>query len=240
MGIQPVGAGGRNRRVLRAEGPSGASSAGGGATWQPSPPSPGMPAHRYMPQGLSGTTSPPLTVNENVDFFARLFGLGRAERRSRRRCLCWSGTGLGGLQVPARRPAFRGDEAENSGCAAALIHAPGPGYLDESTTGVDPFSPPPVLGPDRQHPLRSPDHDRAGGTGPRWTSASFDWLVARWTGGRVLSAAPRGTAPAHRPPAQRRPSSLPALPEGEAPGSTIRSRCHRAAGVDRPAGDRGH
>jgi ribosome-dependent ATPase len=46
------------------------------------------PAHRraacpriaYMPQGLGKNLYPTLSVFENVDFFARLFGQGRAER----------------------------------------------------------------------------------------------------------------------------------------------------------------
>ena len=37
------------------------------------------PRIAYMPQGLGKNLYPTLSVFENVDFFARLFGQGRAE-----------------------------------------------------------------------------------------------------------------------------------------------------------------
>src|SRR4029450_3102361 len=41
------------------------------------------PRIAYMPQGLGKNLYPTLSVFENVDFFARLFGLGRSEARHR-------------------------------------------------------------------------------------------------------------------------------------------------------------
>jgi ribosome-dependent ATPase len=41
------------------------------------------PRIAYMPQGLGKNLYPTLSVFENVDFFARLFGHGRQERKRR-------------------------------------------------------------------------------------------------------------------------------------------------------------
>ena len=41
------------------------------------------PRIAYMPQGLGKNLYPTLSVHENVDFFARLFGHGRRERERR-------------------------------------------------------------------------------------------------------------------------------------------------------------
>ena len=41
------------------------------------------PRVAYMPQGLGKNLYPTLSVAENTDFFARLFGQGRAERKRR-------------------------------------------------------------------------------------------------------------------------------------------------------------
>ena len=42
-----------------------------------------QPRIAYMPQGLGKNLYPTLSVFENVDFFGRLFGQGRAERERR-------------------------------------------------------------------------------------------------------------------------------------------------------------
>jgi ribosome-dependent ATPase len=42
-----------------------------------------LPRIAYMPQGLGRNLYPTLSVQENVDFFGRLFGLGIEERRRR-------------------------------------------------------------------------------------------------------------------------------------------------------------
>ncbi|MGI3211937.1 ribosome-associated ATPase/putative transporter RbbA [Roseovarius tibetensis] len=104
------------------------------------------PAHRaasypriaYMPQGLGRNLYPTLSVQENVDFFGRLFGQGAAERDSRIKELLDS-TGLAPF---AARPAGKlsGGMKQKLSLCCALIHDPDLLILDEPTTGVDPLS----------------------------------------------------------------------------------------------------
>jgi len=89
----------------------------------------------YMPQGLGRNLYAALSVFENVDFFGRLFGLGRAERAARIDELL-AGTGL----APFRdRPAGKlsGGMKQKLGLCCALIHDPTLLILDEPTTGID-------------------------------------------------------------------------------------------------------
>ena len=73
-----------------------------------------MPRHRravcpriaYMPQGLGKNLYPTLSVFENIDFFGRLFGHGRAER-ARRIADLLASTGLAPLRRPPGRQAVR-------------------------------------------------------------------------------------------------------------------------------------
>ncbi len=97
-----------------------------------------QPRIAYMPQGLGRNLYPTLSVFENVDFFARLFGLARAERHARITDLL-TATGL----APFRdRPAAKlsGGMKQKLGLCCALIHDPDLLILDEPTTGVDPLS----------------------------------------------------------------------------------------------------
>ncbi|WP_439650582.1 hypothetical protein, partial [Macromonas nakdongensis] len=59
------------------------------------------PRIAYMPQGLGKNLYPTLSVEENLQFFARLFGHDRAERRERIDRL----TQATGLQAFLARPA---------------------------------------------------------------------------------------------------------------------------------------
>lgn len=96
------------------------------------------PRIAYMPQGLGGNLYATLSVFENVDFFGRLFGQGREERKWRIMELLQS-TGL----APFRdRPAGKlsGGMKQKLGLCCALIHDPDLLILDEPTTGVDPLS----------------------------------------------------------------------------------------------------
>ena len=97
-----------------------------------------MPAIAYMPQGLGKNLYPTLSVFENVDFFGRLFGHGRAERE-RRITELLDATGLGAFRD---RPAAKlsGGMKQKLGLCCALIHDPDLLILDEPTTGVDPLS----------------------------------------------------------------------------------------------------
>ncbi len=104
------------------------------------------PAHRdaacpriaYMPQGLGKNLYLELSVFENIDFFARLFGVPDAERAGRIRALL-DATGLGPFPD---RPAGKlsGGMKQKVGLCGALIHDPDLLILDEPTTGVDPLS----------------------------------------------------------------------------------------------------
>ena len=96
------------------------------------------PRIAYMPQGLGKNLDPTLSVFENVDFFGRLFGLGR-EARARQIDLLLRGTGLGRF---AGRPAGKlsGGMKQKLGLCCSLIHEPDLVLLDEPTTGVDPLS----------------------------------------------------------------------------------------------------
>ncbi len=96
------------------------------------------PRVAFMPQGLGRNLYPTLSVAENIDFFARLFGQGAAEREARIQRLL-DATGL----APFRdRPAGKlsGGMKQKLGLCCSLVHDPDLLILDEPTTGVDPLS----------------------------------------------------------------------------------------------------
>lgn len=143
------------------------------------------PRIAYMPQGLGKNLYPTLSVFENVDFFGRLFGQGRAERERRIAELL----ARTGLEPFADRPAGKlsGGMKQKLGLCCALIHDPDLLILDEPTTGVDPLS--------RRQFWELIDTIRAGRPGMSVVvataymeeAARFDWLVAM-DAGRVLAA----------------------------------------------------
>ena len=97
-----------------------------------------LPRIAYMPQGLGKNLYKDLTVFENLDFFARLFGQGKTERHARIRTLLKAT----GLDPFPDRPAGKlsGGMKQKLGLCCALIHDPDLLILDEPTTGVDPLS----------------------------------------------------------------------------------------------------
>ena len=97
-------------------------------------------SHRiaYMPQGLGRNLYPTLSVYENIDFHARLFGLPAGERRARIRRLL-DATGLAPFPDRATGKLSGGMKQKASLCCA-LVHSPDLLILDEPTTGVDPLS----------------------------------------------------------------------------------------------------
>lgn len=143
------------------------------------------PRIAYMPQGLGKNLYPTLSVFENVDFFGRLFGQGRGERRRRIGDLLQSTA----LAAFAHRPAGKlsGGMKQKLGLCCALIHDPDILILDEPTTGVDPLS--------RREFWKVIDQIRAGrptisilvATAYMEEAARFDWLVAM-DAGRVLDS----------------------------------------------------
>ncbi len=96
------------------------------------------PRIAYMPQGLGKNLYPTLSVEENLQFFGRLFGHDEAERRRRIDDLTRSTD----LYEFKGRPAGKlsGGMKQKLGLCCALIHDPDLLILDEPTTGVDPLA----------------------------------------------------------------------------------------------------
>ncbi|HAJ11599.1 MAG TPA: multidrug ABC transporter ATP-binding protein [Comamonadaceae bacterium] len=151
-----------------------------------------MAAHRrrvcpriaYMPQGLGKNLYPTLSVEENLQFFARLFGHGRAERRRRIDRL----TKATGLHPFLSRPAGKlsGGMKQKLGLCCALIHDPDLLILDEPTTGVDPLARAQfwdLIVEIRRH---NPRVSVVVATAYMDEAERFDWLLAM-DGGRVLA-----------------------------------------------------
>lgn len=153
----------------------------------------GQKAHRdrvgpliaYMPQGLGKNLYPMLSIEENLQFFARLFGHNAAERRRRIDYL----TKSTGLYPFLNRPAGKlsGGMKQKLGLCSALIHDPDLLILDEPTTGVDPLAR--VQFWDLINRVRQdrPDTSVIVATAYMDEAARFDWLAAI-DDGQVLDA----------------------------------------------------
>ncbi len=79
-----------------------------------------------------------LTINENLEFFGKVFGIPDAERKARSQELL----NFAGLQKFANRRAIAlsGGMQKKLGLATALVHRPDVLLLDEPTGGVDPVA----------------------------------------------------------------------------------------------------
>lgn len=97
-----------------------------------------LPRIAFMPQGLGKNLYPTLSVYENIEFHARLFGLSRSQRQQRIQRLL-SATGLSPFAKRAAGNLSGGMKQKLSLCCA-LVHNPDLLILDEPTTGVDPLS----------------------------------------------------------------------------------------------------
>ena len=97
-----------------------------------------LPRIAFMPQGLGKNLYPTLSVYENIDFHARLFGLNKHQRKQHIERLMLS-TGLAPFAGRAAGKLSGGMKQKLSLCCA-LVHNPDLLILDEPTTGVDPLS----------------------------------------------------------------------------------------------------
>ncbi len=147
------------------------------------------PAVAYMPQGLGKNLYPTLSVFENADFFARLFGQGREEREYRIAELL-KRTGLSGFED---RPAGKlsGGMKQKLGLCCALIHDPDLLILDEPTTGVDPLSRRQFWSLVDDIRVERPEMSVIVATAYMEEASRFDWLAAMDAGKLLATGTPR-------------------------------------------------
>ncbi len=138
----------------------------------------------FMPQGLGKNLYATLSVEENLQFFGRLFGHNAAGRRERIDELAQST----GLHPFLNRPVGKlsGGMKQKLGLCCALIHDPDLLLLDEPTTGVDPLA-------RRQFwdLIQRIRNQRAGmsvivATAYMEEANQFDWLIAM-NAGKILA-----------------------------------------------------
>ncbi|MFY3137061.1 ribosome-associated ATPase/putative transporter RbbA [Achromobacter xylosoxidans] len=142
------------------------------------------PRIAYMPQGLGKNLYPTLSVEENLQFFGRLFGHGEAERRRRIDSLTRS-TGMASfLSRPAGK--LSGGMKQKLGLCCALIHDPDLLILDEPTTGVDPLARAQFWDLINQIRRERPGMSVIVATAYMDEAQRFDWLIAM-DDGRVLA-----------------------------------------------------
>lgn len=142
------------------------------------------PLIAYMPQGLGKNLYATLSVEENLQFFARLFGHDAAERRRRIDEL----TIATGLYNFLSRPAGKlsGGMKQKLGLCCALIHDPDLLILDEPTTGVDPLARSQFWELIANIRSRQPGMSVIVATTYMDEAEHFDWLVAM-DAGKILA-----------------------------------------------------
>lgn len=170
------------------------------------------PKIAWMPQGLGKNLYHTLSVYENVDFFARLFGHDKAERDIRINKLLQS-TGL----APFRdRPAGKlsGGMKQKLGLCCALIHDPQLLILDEPTTGVDPLSRAQFWDLIDSIRQRQPEMSVLVATAYMEEAERFDWLVAM-NAGEVLATGSADELKAHTASQTLEQAFITLLPEAQ-------------------------
>lgn len=146
------------------------------------------PRIAYMPQGLGGNLYLTLSVQENIELFASLFGLPPSGARQQSEALL-SATGLLAFRD---RPAGKlsGGMKQKLGLCCALIHDPDLLILDEPTTGVDPLSRQRFWALIEQIRLRRPSMSVLVATAYMEEAERFDWLTAMNSGQVLASGSP--------------------------------------------------
>lgn len=147
------------------------------------------PRIAYMPQGLGRNLYPTLSVEENLQFFARLFGHDAAERRRRIDDL----TRATGLYPFLTRPAGKlsGGMKQKLGLCCALIHDPDLLILDEPTTGVDPLARAQFWELIARIRSRRPGMSVLVATAYMDEAQRFDWLLAMDAGQILATGTPQ-------------------------------------------------
>ncbi len=142
----------------------------------------------YMPQGLGKNLYLTLSVEENLQFFARLFGHSATERRRRIDEL----TKATGLYQFLQRPAGKlsGGMKQKLGLCCALIHDPKLLILDEPTTGVDPLARSQFWLLIQRIRQNSPQMSVIVATAYMDEAEGFDWLIAMNAGQVLASGSP--------------------------------------------------
>ncbi len=168
------------------------------------------PGIAYMPQGLGRNLYPTLSIEENLQFFARLFGHDAVERRRRIDEL----TRSTGLQQFLSRPAGRlsGGMRQKLGLCCALIHDPELLILDEPTTGVDPLARAQFWALIGRIRREHPDMSVIVATAYMDEAQGFDRLVAMDDGRVLATGTPRGLL-AHTGSASLESAFIALLPE---------------------------
>ena len=146
------------------------------------------PRIAYMPQGLGKSLYAPLSIRENLQFFASMFGLHREQQELRIEQL----TKATGLHPFLDRPAGKlsGGMKQKLGLCCALIHDPDLMILDEPTTGVDPLSRRQLWELIDTIRLRRPDMCILVSTAYMDEAETFDELVAMDTGNVLATGSP--------------------------------------------------
>ncbi len=147
------------------------------------------PRIAYMPQGLGKNLYPTLSVEENLQFFGRLFGHDAAERRRRIDDL----TRSTGLHPFLSRPAGKlsGGMKQKLGLCCALIHDPDFLLLDEPTTGVDPLARKQFWDLIERIRIERPSMSVIVATAYMDEAQRFDWLVAMDDGQILATGSPK-------------------------------------------------
>ncbi|MBR4222292.1 MAG: ABC transporter ATP-binding protein, partial [Victivallales bacterium] len=147
------------------------------------------PKIAYMPQGLGKNLYFTLTVEENLQFFARLFGHDAPERRRRIDRL----TKSTGLYKFLDRPAgnLSGGMKQKLGLCCSLIHDPDLLVLDEPTTGVDPLARRQFWDLVDNVRAEQPDMGVIVATAYMDEAQRFDWLVAMDDGQVLATGTPQ-------------------------------------------------